>query len=117
MAGSWPTVPGGLGGSADWAEVEPLFARLLTALQRSAVDGEGVLLFYMPYTDLGREHGDDCSWEAQLNLVTGEGVRVLAVGLGADPVLAVEEMSRLRWTLIPSTSPSTPKPAAPLSDA
>lgn len=88
---TWPTSAGGLGGQSDWTPVEAVVADLLAKLADPGppVAGEGLLLFYLPFTDLGRHQGGALCWEA--NLSRG-GPEVSEVGVGEHPLLALGDL-------------------------
>lgn len=65
----WPTTAGGLDGESDWPPVETVVAGLLTDLADAGLpaEDEGLLLFHLPFTDLGRDDGRALCWEANLS--------------------------------------------------
>lgn len=97
----WPTTAGGLGGDQDWTPLEAVVADLLAGLTCPGppAQGEGLLLSYLPFTDLGRDDGEALCWEANLSRGGSSPGEVSEVGGGQHPLLALLDL------------PSTPEPA------
>lgn len=90
----WPTTAGGLGGESDWTPIEVVVADLLADLTHAGppTEDEGLLVFYLPFTDLGRDGGDALCWEANLSSGASSSGEVSEVGVGEHPLLALSTL-------------------------
>lgn len=108
----WPTTAGGLGGESDWTPVEAVVADLLADLTHAGplAEDEGLLLFYLPFTDLGRDEGDALCWEANLSHGGSSPGEVTEVGVADHPLLALRDLPSVpdpaRAGLATATSPA-----------
>lgn len=88
---AWPTTAAGLDGDQDWTPIEAMVAQLLAGLGDPGLpaDGEGLLLFYLPFTDLGRHESGALCWEVMLSR---GGPDVSEVEVGEHPAAALGDL-------------------------